>query len=115
MVKLVGEDHVGVGFGAGEIRTPAEARFLRSLAAGSGAPPKHRYVEQLNTPTKVPNLTRGLVERGYSEATIKKMLGENLMRVFAKSGPRHTSRSLVLRMELGHQHRKEGKGPASSA
>jgi membrane dipeptidase len=82
MVRLVGEDHVGVGFDAGEIRTPAEADLLHALAAGSGAPPKHRYVEQLNTRTKVPNLTRGLVERGYSETTIKKVLGENMMRVF---------------------------------
>ena len=30
-----------------------------------------------------PNLVRGLLERGYSEADIKKILGENLLRVWA--------------------------------
>jgi membrane dipeptidase len=32
----------------------------------------------------LPNVTRGLVARGYSDEEIKKILGGNILRVFAK-------------------------------
>jgi len=82
--NLVGEEHVGVGFDAGEMRTPAEATLLHARIASSGSAPKHRYVEELKTRSKVRHLTRGLLRRGYSEGVIRKILGENFLRVFAE-------------------------------
>lgn len=34
--------------------------------------------------SKMPNITKGLIERGYSEYEIRKILGENFLRVFKK-------------------------------
>jgi len=36
----------------------------------------------LENVSKLPNITRELVRRGYSESRIKKILGGNFMRVF---------------------------------
>ena len=61
IVKLVGPDHVGLG----------------SDFDGVFAFPK-----ELGDCSKMPNITRELVRRGYSENDIKKILGGNFMRVF---------------------------------
>lgn len=63
VVALAGVDHVGVGSdfdGVGD-----------SLPVG------------LKDVSAYPNLVRGLLERGYGEGDIRKMLGENLLRVWA--------------------------------
>ena len=39
-------------------------------------------VQDLEDRSKWPNLTRGLVERGYSDRDIRKILGENFLRVW---------------------------------
>ncbi|HZD54193.1 MAG TPA: dipeptidase [Woeseiaceae bacterium] len=62
VVKLVGVDHVGIGSdfeGVGD-----------SLPVG------------LKDVSDYPNLVEGLLERGYSEGDIRKILGENLLRVW---------------------------------
>ena len=62
VVGLVGVDHVGIGSdfdGVGD-----------SLPTG------------LKDVSQYPNLIRGLLERGYSESDIRKLLGENLLRVW---------------------------------
>ena len=62
VVKLVGIDHVGLGSdydGVGD-----------SLPTG------------LKSVAEYPNLVDGMLERGYSEADIKKVLGENFLRVW---------------------------------
>jgi len=62
VVALVGVDHVGVGSdydGVGD-----------SLPTG------------LKDVSAYPNLVEGLLRRGYSEADIRKILGENLLRVW---------------------------------
>jgi len=61
IVKLVGEDHVGLG----------------SDFCGISIPPAG-----LEDVSKMPKITKELVRRGYSESTIKKILGGNFMRVF---------------------------------
>jgi len=61
IVKLVGADHVGLG---------SDFDGIASLPAG------------LSDGSQLPNLTRALVERGYSEVAIRKILGGNFMRVF---------------------------------
>jgi membrane dipeptidase len=40
----------------------------------------------LRDTTELPRLTQGLLDRGHSETTIRGVLGENLMRVFAQTG-----------------------------
>ncbi|MFC1802439.1 dipeptidase [Thermoproteota archaeon] len=61
-VELVGTDHVGIG---------------SDLDGGCGFP-------GLDDITKFPNLTQGMVYRGYSDQDIEKILGGNNMRVFQK-------------------------------
>jgi membrane dipeptidase len=63
-VDLVGIDHVGIGSdfdGVGD-----------TLPVG------------LKDVSTYPNLIRGLFERDYGEAEIRKILGENLLRVWAE-------------------------------
>jgi membrane dipeptidase len=60
VVQLVGPEHVGLG---------SDFDGVTSLPVG------------LEHQGKMPNLTRALVEKGYSEADIKLILGENLLRV----------------------------------
>jgi membrane dipeptidase len=62
MVSVMGEDGVGIGMdfdGMGERRT-----------------------EGMEDVSKLPNLTKGLVERGYTDEAINKILGDNFLRVF---------------------------------
>jgi membrane dipeptidase len=64
VVSLVGIEHVGIGSdydGVGD-----------SLPTG------------LKNVSSYPNLIRGLLDRGYSEADIRKILGENLLRVWSE-------------------------------
>ena len=37
------------------------------------------------TVDEFPNVTAGLLERGYAEADVRKILGENFLRVFAET------------------------------
>jgi membrane dipeptidase len=65
VVKLVGIDHVGIGSdfdGVGD-----------SLPTG------------LKDVADYPNLIEGLLNRGYSEDDIRKILGENLLRVWSQA------------------------------
>jgi membrane dipeptidase len=61
IVKLVGPDYVGLG---------SDFDGVHSLPNG------------LEDVSHMPNITRELVKRGYSEENIKKILGGNFMRVF---------------------------------
>ena len=61
LVKLAGIDHVGLGADLDGISiTPAE----------------------INDVTDYPLVTKALVKRGYSAADIRKILGENFLRVY---------------------------------
>jgi membrane dipeptidase len=59
-VKLVGDDHVGIG-----LDMEAGGRYLRDFDA-----------------TSYPRLTEAMVARGYSPARVRKILGENWLRMF---------------------------------
>lgn len=59
VVNLVGPDHVGLGSGVPICGFP-----------------------EMGDMTQMPNLTRGLIARGYSDNDIEKILGVNNLRVF---------------------------------
>ena len=59
-IRVAGPDHVGIG---------ADWDGVSSLPKG------------MDDITHLPALTRGLLERGHSEDTVRKVLGENLLRV----------------------------------
>jgi membrane dipeptidase len=57
---------------------PSASRCLSSDFDGFGSV----QVQGLEDVTYLPELTTGLVERGYGEEDVKKILGGNFMRVF---------------------------------
>ena len=72
-------------------RAAAEARYRDALARGvwndaNYEPPPHRYPIGLEDPRGFPNLTARLLEHGYSEGDVRKILGENWLRVLRAHG-----------------------------
>jgi membrane dipeptidase len=62
-VKIAGIDHVGIGSDLDVIPTP----------------------EGMNDVSDMPNITKGLLERGYKEEDIRKILGGNFLRVLRQA------------------------------
>ncbi len=62
-LRVAGEDHVGLG------------------SDFDGVP---SFPEGLDEVSLLPNLTKGLLARGWSEEVVRKVLGENLLRVFGE-------------------------------
>lgn len=83
-LALVGDDHVGVGFDVGENRTPAEAHVLHSRFDETGTPPKHRYVDELTSRRDYGRLIEAFANAGFTDETIEKLVGGNLLRLFAE-------------------------------
>jgi len=87
VVKLVGEDHVGIGtdWPMTDI-LPSLKLFKEKLAHTMGFQkgdgPSTEVVKGLEIYGSFINITRGLVSRGYSDQAIKKIIGGNWMRVF---------------------------------
>jgi membrane dipeptidase len=91
LVQRVGIDHVGLGidYYAGQAGVASDEESLRGYkeAIESGAwgaaypPPPHHYPAGIETPRTLPNLTSRLLERGYSESHVRKILGGNWLRV----------------------------------
>ena len=81
VVNLVGVDYVGIGldFAEGWAEYPPARRKLIEIDKRIYSWPKG-----IETITEFPNITKGLVARGYSETEIQKILGENFVRVFRK-------------------------------
>jgi membrane dipeptidase len=90
---LVGIDHVGLGIDYYEGQHPVEddvtamARYEQRVSEGSWRPseyppPPYKYPAGIETPRTLPRLTEGLVDRGFAEDEIRKVLGLNWMRVY---------------------------------
>jgi membrane dipeptidase len=87
-VQLAGIDHVSVGLDFTENQSEEWFRWLMSGKR------KDSMVTPLELPLKLPegitradqmpNLTEALVHRGYSEPSIRKILGENVLRLFGQ-------------------------------
>ncbi len=95
MIQVAGEDHVSIGTDGGisaEVLTPEfrerHAGFVRRRrAAGISAPGETEdgflFANELNSPRRLETLADMLSARGHSDARIEKILGANLVRVFA--------------------------------
>jgi membrane dipeptidase len=80
IVNLVGIDHVGIGFDYSQSSPEDYAKW--GYDPETYPQPPWRYPKDIDEISKAPNWTQGLIERGYSEEDIKKILGENFLRVF---------------------------------
>jgi membrane dipeptidase len=80
LIAVAGEDHVGLGsdFVAEVFGEKIPACDLPLIIEGMDA---HLYVPGLEGPAGMPLVTDTLVERGLSEAVVRKVLGANLVRV----------------------------------
>ena len=90
MVKLVGVNHIAVGSDIAETKVK-EDYLTKDGQLGFG---KTKYKPEMIPPwpwilpaefdsvLKFSNLTKGLVERGYSDEDVLKILGGNYVRVF---------------------------------
>jgi len=81
MVNLVGVDHVGIGsdFAEGWAENPSLRKKLLEIDGTI-----YVYPEGIESITKFPNITAGLLSRGYSEEEVEKIIGDNFLRVFRK-------------------------------
>jgi membrane dipeptidase len=77
LVKLVGEDHVGIGT---DSVVGDHVGFTRALFLPPGAPPPPApYLNGLESPADGYNIVRGLIARGHSDDTIRKIAGQNAL------------------------------------
>jgi membrane dipeptidase len=86
LVQLIGIDHVGIGtdFTAGQ---PAE--FFDWIVTGRSKQGPAMQVDfpivnpaGIRSPADFPNITRALLARGYAEPDVRKIMGENFLRLF---------------------------------
>ena len=77
MIDVAGIDHVGVGSDLNE-------NLPRSVSTDIWGTDFQTRFEELRGHSGFPNLTKSLLERGYSEKETFKVLGENFLRLFRK-------------------------------
>lgn len=90
-LKVMGEDHVGVGSDASIETFDTSAKGMEEFnksemerqKAGLAAPEEDRptYVQGLNNPRRIEVIADQLLKRGYSERIAEKIMGENFARV----------------------------------
>jgi membrane dipeptidase len=80
IVEMIGIDHVGIGPDHFEDAgwSPAPG-WMEGQYYGTR---EHYHVEGFEEISQYPNLTESLIRRGYSDQDIKKVLGENLLRLY---------------------------------
>lgn len=87
LVSLIGVDHVAIGtdtiFGD-HVGLHREIREMVGLTAMvKDFPASH--IESIENPGEMPNVTRALVSRGYSDTDIKKIMGGNILRLLGQT------------------------------
>jgi membrane dipeptidase len=83
IIDLIGIDGVGVGFDFFEfIYTQWPEEKKKELAAKLTTP---HFIPDLRNHSHAPNLTRKLIERGFRDDEIEKILRENWMRIFRET------------------------------
>ncbi|MFC2012953.1 dipeptidase [Chloroflexota bacterium] len=88
MVNLIGIDHVGIGSDFTQGQSPEWYRWLFS-GRNIDREPRYQlgipvYPKGIETASDFPNLTRALLERGYPESDVKKIMGANFLRLFGE-------------------------------
>jgi membrane dipeptidase len=73
--KLVGTDHVACGPDYGDLKD-------KRLWENQGVSEPFTMTESVEDVSRMLNVTRGLVSRGFSDDDITKMMGGNLLRLF---------------------------------
>jgi len=82
VVKLVGVDHVAIGLDiCFDDHVAFHRMILGKIAKGTGQELNAEYMEGIESPEEWPNITRGLVSRGYSDQEIEKIIGGNALRI----------------------------------
>jgi membrane dipeptidase len=75
IAKLVGTDHIGV----------AEGYRRYGYETDTYPEPPWHYPSGIDDISLLPNFTKGLLARGYSGPDVRKILGENFIRVFKQA------------------------------
>lgn len=95
MIDVAGEDHVSIGTDGGISAEVVDDAFRKKFAentrqrreAGIAAPQEledgYLFANDLNTPRRLETFADMLSVRGHSDSRIEKILGANLLRVFA--------------------------------
>ena len=83
LVNLVGVDHVAIGTDTliGD-HVGYHLAMMRGDAPAAGRRPPAPYLNGLESPADGKNIVRGLIARGYGDADIRKIAGENALRLF---------------------------------
>ena len=86
IADLVGVDHVGLGPDFSEFSIQiSQWTGMRGNMEGIQYGDKETYFHpELKDWTHFPNVTRCLLKRGYSEEAVRKVIGENFLRVYKK-------------------------------
>ena len=79
--ELIGVDHIALGIDNIEERAETWSGGLNfpEMYSESGS---FYYIEDFDSISQLPNMTRGLIRRGWSNAELWKLLGENWLRVY---------------------------------
>jgi len=84
IVKLISIDHVAIGLDnvfSDQVEHHRQAAKTTFKLALIGQELNAPYMYGIESPEEWPNITRGLVSRGYSDDEIKKIIGGNALRV----------------------------------
>ncbi|MCF8076822.1 MAG: membrane dipeptidase [Desulfotignum sp.] len=88
MVNMIGIDHVAVGtdFTEGQPREWFDWILTGRSKKGPALQLQHPLVNPkgIQSAADFPNITAALLERGYDELQIRKIMGENMMRIFSQ-------------------------------
>ena len=89
VAKLIGIDHVGIGtdadlYGYDEM-APDQYKMLKAAYKGSYGFRDKIDIEAFSGPLKMYNLAEEMVRRGYADADIRKVLGENFRRLLGST------------------------------
>jgi membrane dipeptidase len=77
IADLVGVDHIGLGPDYADYYMDRLNEWARKQNL-----PVMRYAKELESVSQLPRLTESLVERGFSDEDLKKILGENFIRAY---------------------------------
>jgi membrane dipeptidase len=84
LVNLVGEDHVSIGtdFVEGQPEGFLDRGLGRHVPAGMVPGWPWQYPSGIASVDDFPNVTAGLLKRGFGEGVVRKILGGNLVRIY---------------------------------